>query len=125
MKLDAEIKNFLRCTAAKAPNADIADWEECIADNDFLLILDVASQCGTHIPAALLKGVKLAFCTAIEDALEQLGNSNFSKKDVYDVLKLYRDIVQGLYKSRKINASVYCDILDIYAQNVDFVKNWR
>lgn len=133
MRMDAELKNFLRCTAAKVMAKTYAvtitelmqEWENAIADNDFLLLLGVASSYNMRIPAALLKGIKLAFCTACEDALDNLVSGNFTKRDVYDVVKYYRDIVKGLYDNKRINAQTYCDILDIYNQNIEYIKNYR
>lgn len=134
MRMDVEIKNFLRCTAAKVTrtkecpvSADelMQEWEGAISDNDFLLLLGVASSNSMRIPAVLLKGIKLAFCTACEDALDNLVSDNFTKRDVYDVIKYYLDIVKKLYDSKCINAQTYCDILDIYSQNIDYIKNYR
>lgn len=132
MRMDAELKNFLRCTAAKMVRSDngpdmltmMQDFEESVTNNDFLLLLNAADQYHMHIPAALLKGIKLAFCTGCEDALDNLVSGNATKKDACDVIRFYRDIVKDLYDSRRINAQMYCDILDIYNQNVNFIKNF-
>lgn len=133
MRMDAEIKNFLRCTTAKASRlgsgidttTQLQEWEESIADNDFLLLLDVADQCQMHIPAVLLKGIKLSFCTGCEDVLDNLVSGNATRKDACDVIRYYRNIVKGLYDSKRINAQTYCDILDIYNQNIEYIKNCR
>lgn len=133
MRMDAELRNFLRCTAAKVVKADsvmdavemMQEWESAIADNDFLLLLDAAVQCKMRIPAVLLKGIKLAFCTACEDVLDNLVSGNATRKDACDVVRYYRNIVKGLYDSKCINAQAYCDILDIYSQNIDYIKNYR
>lgn len=131
MRMDAEIKNFLRCTAAKVARTKpcavsasemMQEWEESIADNDFLLLLGVASDYSMHIPAVLLKGVKLAFCTACEDVLDNILSQGATKRDAHQVLILYRNIVKKLYDSRRVNAQTYCDILDIYSQNIEHLR---
>lgn len=127
MKLTAELKNFIRIMAAKVPcdmDHTIQEYTAQVAENDFLTLLSVAMGTKIRIPAPLLKGTKEAFCTGCEDALDNLVSGNATKKDAYDVIRFYRDTVKGLYDSRRISAQAYCDILDIYNQNVDFVKNF-